>query len=217
MDQQSNGGMESATRIFEALADRYAWTFVTTRETHFNARWRSGGARVIVAPFDEHTNRLQRAKSYLNWSSTIFRCVASTGVDVIHANDTRAFNAASLPARLFRKPLLMTVRDTKGDGEAYGQVWRRAARQCRTIVTLSTEMGAVMAENIGAPPSKIRTINSIVDLVRFAPPSADERRTARAALGIAEEEFAIRRGGRRGRPALRVPDASRCRPPCPRP
>ena len=183
--------MESSTRIFEALSDRYDWTFVTTRETHFNPRWRDSGAQVAVCPFDEQADRLRRGAAYLAWSSSIFRCIASRGIDLIHANDTRAFNAASLPALLLRKPLVMTVRDTKGAGEPYGRVWRQAARQCRNIITLSSEMGEVMAENIGAAPSKLRTINSIVDLVRFAPPTPDGRRAARAALGIAEGEFAI--------------------------
>jgi len=191
VESRSNGGLESATRIFEALAGHYDWTFVTTRETIFTARWRAGGARVIVTPFEEGAARTARAINYARWGARILAAAVSTRADCIHANDTRAYKAASLPARLLQLPLLLTIRDTKAENETYGRHWREAARQCRRIVILSDEMGRIIAEKTGASPTKLCTINSIVDLVRFAPPSPEERLNSRVALGIGPKEFAI--------------------------
>ena len=39
--------MESATQIFETLADDFRWTLLTNRETPRTERWRAGGARVV--------------------------------------------------------------------------------------------------------------------------------------------------------------------------
>jgi len=191
VESHSNGGLESATSIFEALAGRYDWTLVTTRETIFTARWRAGGARVIVTPFEEGDARAARAINYARWGARILAAAVFTRADCIHANDTRAYKAASVPARLLQLPLLLTVRDTKAEDETYGRHWREAARQCRRIVTLSDEMGRIIAQKTGASPTKLCTINSIVDLARFAPPSEEERAASRAMLGMAPEEFAI--------------------------
>jgi glycosyltransferase involved in cell wall biosynthesis len=190
-DKLSNGGLESATRIFEALADRYNWTFITTRETAFTARWRKGGAQTIVTPFQESTSRLAETLSYARWAAKILAAARAKRADCIHANDIRAFTAASLPARVLRLPVLLTVRDTKAEGEVYGRHWRRAALQCQRIVTLSDEMKSVIAERTGASLDKVRTINSIVDLERFAPSSGRARASCRSALAIAQHEFAV--------------------------
>lgn len=191
LPNRSDGGLESSTRIFEALAGYYEWTLVTTRETTFTARWRAGGARVIVTPFAEDAARLAKVIDYARWGARILAAAWAARADCIHANDIRAFNAASLPARLLRLPLLQTVRDTKGEGQIYGRQWYRAVRQCRRIVTLSSEMGRIIAGATGASQEKLRTINSIVDLSRFRPASKEERASLRAMLGVAPQEFAI--------------------------
>ena len=191
LPNQSDSGLESATSIFEALREDYDWTLVTTRETDFTERWRAGNARVIVTPFEDSGFRPAKALNYARWAARIFAAARAARADCIHANDHRAFNAASLPARLLRLPLLLTVRDTKAKGEIYGRHWHSAARQCHRIITLSKEMGRIICEATGAQPEKLRTINSIVDLARFAPPSEEERAASRAALSMAPEEFAI--------------------------
>lgn len=191
LPNQSDGGLESATRIFEALARDHDWTLVTTRETAFTERWRAGGARVVVSPFEGSASDAARGLGYARWAGHIFSAARTGRADLIHVNDTRAFIAASLPARLLRLPLVLTVRDTKVQGEPYGRHWRRAARLCARIVTLSDEMGRIIAEKTGAPPERLCTINSIVDLVRFAPPAEEERAAGREALGIAAGEFAV--------------------------
>jgi glycosyltransferase involved in cell wall biosynthesis len=191
LPHRSDGGLESATRIFEALSDDYEWSFVTTRETEFTDRWRTGGARVILSPFSENLSRPMQMLNYARWASRIFAAAVSTRADCIHANDIRAYNAASLPVHLLRLPLLLTVRGTKATGGPYGRHWRRAARQCHRIDTLSDEMARIIADATGGPQEKIRTINSIVDLAEFTPPSAEERAAARHSLGIGQREFAI--------------------------
>lgn len=191
LPNESDGGLESATRIFEALAREYDWTFVTTRETRFTERWRAGGARVIVSAFDTQAPRPIQVIQYARWATRILVAAISARADCIHVNDTRAFKAAALSAQLLRLPLLLTVRDTKAQGETYGNHWRQAARQCDRIITLSDEMGGVIADAVGGQRARLRTVHSIVDLARFVPPSESERAECRAALGIAPEEFAI--------------------------
>ena len=145
LPNQSDGGLESATSIFEALREDYDWTLVTTRETDFTERWRAGNARVIVTPFEDSGFRPAKALNYARWAARIFAAARAARADCIHANDHRAFNAASLPARLLRLPLLLTVRDTKAKGEIYGRHWHSAARQCHRIITLSKWL----ADNLG--------------------------------------------------------------------
>jgi glycosyltransferase involved in cell wall biosynthesis len=146
---------------------------------------------VTIVAFSNDASAPGTAWGYARWAAAILRASMTAKAQCIHVNDIRAFSAASLPARLLRLPLLLTVRDTKAEGDAYGRHWRRAARQCTRIIALSDEMSSFVAANIGAAPAKVRTINSIVDLERFVPPSNGERAACRAALGIAEDEFAV--------------------------
>lgn len=187
----SDGGIESATRIFEALVANYRWCLVTTHDTHFLARWRERGAHVSIAALDYGDKGLMLLRGYVGWSSRILIAALLEKPSVIHANDTRALKAAAPVARLLRLPLLLTVRDTKAPGEPYPSHWRQATRICRRIVTLSDEMGDILSAQIGAPRELFYTINSIVDLDQFSPPSTKQRENLRLQLGIGEMEFAV--------------------------
>jgi glycosyltransferase involved in cell wall biosynthesis len=183
--------MESATQIFEVLSRDFAWTLVTNRESLFTERWRKGGANVALSPVDTQKGRVARLLSRLRWSAVVAEQILRRRPVLVHANDIRAYQAAALPARLARTPLLFTIRDTKAEGEPYGRHWRLAARQARALVTLSDEMRDIVVRRIPVPADKVVTVNSIVDLQRYAPLPDTERQALRRQLGIVEGQFAV--------------------------
>ena len=188
---QSNGGMESVTQIFDALAGDFDWSLVTTRESAFTDRWRAGGAHVTVSPVDEREGRVARALERSRWSAVVAKQLWLQRPNVVHANDIRAYQAAALPVRLSRAPLLFTIRDTKAHNESYGRQWRVAACQAQKLVTLSDEMRDIVIKRVPVSADKVITINSIVDLQNYAPLNDEARRKLRDHLGIAEKQFAI--------------------------
>ena len=188
----SNGGMESATRIFEGLRDRFDWRLLTTREMPRTQRWREGGAKVAVTPFDEEGSKWARRFAGLRWNAAFARAEKSFRPDIVHLNDIQSYQAyafAHLPGG--KPPLVFTLRDTTPPGQPYSPIWSKLAKDAERIVVLSEEMGAELTRKLPAAAGKIEVINSIVDLQNFTPPSDEERVSARRRLGIGEHEFAI--------------------------
>lgn len=109
----------------------------------------------------------------------------------VHANDIRACRIAALPARIWRVPLLFTLRSIKSSHERYGKHWHRATGHCQGLIALSEELGAEATKRIGIPDSKITVISSIVDIDEFSPAGEAAKRSTRYALGISGGEFAI--------------------------
>lgn len=190
-DNRANGGAESATRIYEALADYFQWSFITTHESDFTRRWRRSGAAVTVVPFDTGSSIAKRLVQWTHWYLRVVWLMLRNRPDCVHANDIRACRIAALPARLLRIPLLFTVRDSKSPHEWYGGHWHRATKHCKRVITLSKEMAAEVSDRIGVPKNLIVAINSIVDTHKFAPVRASDRRVRRRALNIGDGEFAI--------------------------
>ncbi|WP_170002373.1 glycosyltransferase family 4 protein [Pseudopontixanthobacter vadosimaris] len=188
----SNGGVESATRIFEALRARYQWALLTTREMPRLQRWRRGGARVIIAPFDETASRFLRRLAGLLWSLRFVREIQTFEPDIVHCNDIQSYQAYSFIPRMFRQaPLLFTLRDTRTPGSKPGPIWHKLVDQATIIVVLSKEMGENLSTDIPAARPKLKVINSIVDLKQFQPTCADEKAAARRRLGIADAQYAV--------------------------
>jgi glycosyltransferase involved in cell wall biosynthesis len=173
------------------LADEYEWSMVTTHETWFTDRWRRRGAKVSVVRFDERQGRIEKLARFAHWNVVLLRAVVAHRPGVVHANDLRAFEAAYPVARVANRPILLTQRDTKPEGAVLGRQWHQAGRHCRTIVTLSDDMGDYLHAHTGVARSRLRTINSMVDLQRFRPPLPEERSTQRARLGIATDDFVV--------------------------
>jgi glycosyltransferase involved in cell wall biosynthesis len=188
---RSDGGLESSTRIFERLADDYEWSMVTTHETWFTDRWRRRGANVRVVRFDERQGRMEKFARFARWNAVVLRTAIAHRPGVVHANDLRAFEAAYPAARVVRRPILLTQRDTKPEGAVPGRQWHQAAHRCRTIVTLSDGMGDYLHAHTGVARSRLLTINSMVDLQRFRPPLPEERSTQRARLGVGPADFLV--------------------------
>lgn len=187
VDRGSNGGMESATRIFEALADDFRWTLMTNRETARTARWRAGGADTVLFPFDEGAGRLARAGRLTLASLRALRVKA----DILHGNDIRGVQVLLPAARMRKVPLAMTLRDTKPEDERYGAHWQRMARRLHALVGLSDDMMRRVGSRLPVPQDRRHTINSIVDLDQFAPVASVDRAALRGRLGIGPGDIAI--------------------------
>lgn len=185
----SNGGMESATQIFEALSAQVNWTLLTNKNTARTERWRKGGARVIVQPLSDTQPRPLRALQLALWALRARQL--ARGADVLHSNDIRAAQALMPSAQATGLPLIHTIRDTKAPGETYGRQWSRLAQNASQVVCLSHEM----AEMVGAALPEARagnrmtTIHSIVDLARFHP--ATDKSALKASLGMPKSELSI--------------------------
>lgn len=189
---KSNGGMESATRIFEALRTQFDWSLVTTREMPRTERWRRGGSRVTVTPFDDAKPSWFRRMQGIVWSARLGLEILRFRPSVVHCNDIQSFRALSLlPAWLRRAPLIFTLRDTRPPGNRPGPVWQKLLRHARRIVVLSRDMGARFSDDIPGAEGKIVVINSIVDLESNAPIGHHQRLKTRARLGIQPDEFAV--------------------------
>lgn len=169
---QSNGGMESATQIFEQLADRFDWFLMTNRESAFTKRWRNAGATVNVVPFEAERGALERRSGFVRWGLALRAFLRRVRADIIHVNDIRACIAGRIALAWSRRyvPLLMTERDVKPPGEPYGWHWRWATKNCVAIVALSVEMKEALASRVPFPSERIWVINSIVQADGLRPP-----------------------------------------------
>jgi glycosyltransferase involved in cell wall biosynthesis len=186
-DRGSNGGMESATLIFEALAHEFRWTLMTNRETPRTARWRAGGARVVLFTFNNDAGKIVRGAQL----SLAAARALTMRANILHGNDIRGAQALLPAAQLRRLPLALTLRDTKPTDKRYGAQWHIVGRRLDALIMLSDEMGQREGDRLPVAASRLHTINSIVDLDTFCPLEPEQRTTLRARLGIGTEECAI--------------------------
>lgn len=190
-DRGSNGGMESATRIFEALAGDIRWTLITNRDTSRTERWRVGGARVVRFSFNENANNVVRRIRLAAAAGQALSVALRFLPDILHGNDIRSVQMLAPAARVMQRPLAFTLRDTKPSAQSYGGHWQRAARRVDALVTLSGEMQRAVVGRLPVPYSRMRTIGSIVDLCQFQPVTGAERAILRARLGFNDDELAL--------------------------
>lgn len=209
---RSNGGLESATQIFEALHDAFQWTFVTNHRSAFVRRWSDRGARVVIVSAETNHGGLRRAWASARLALRLMVIARFSRPDVFHANDSRSMTALLALPRVLRSRLLFTVRGTQMPDKMYGRHWREAAERCQRIVVLSHEMAAALAPRLGADPARFEVIESIVDLQRFHP-REDGRQAGVVAIGSIGV-FALNKGQlgliESAAPLLRA-DPGRCR------
>lgn len=189
--RRSNGGMESATRLFEALRGDFRWTLITDRETERTERWRAGGAEVVALRADEVASSLRKAWHSAALAAATARRAGGQRPTIVHANDIQTARAVVWVSRLLGAPFVFTLRDTKPPGEPYGAHWRRTTQRVSALVTLSRDMRNTAAERLQVPADRVAVIPSVVDLDRFRPVSAEERAAIRARLGIGACEVAV--------------------------
>jgi glycosyltransferase involved in cell wall biosynthesis len=190
-DRQSNGGIESATQIFEALSREFDWTLLTNAMNGRTLRWTKLGARVELFKYQEDDRRWRRVWSLVKLLKRTLYLSLHLRPEIIHANDIRAARVALICSSLLSIPLVFTIRATKTAGEAYGRHWRQVCRRASKVVVLSGEMARAVAANLGVAVSCIEVIYSIVDADRFRPSGEVDRRNLRADLGIRGDEVAV--------------------------
>lgn len=93
--------------------------------------------------------------------------------------------AALLLARLYRKPLCITVRGNEafylGQGRLRQALVRRSLRSCAGVITVSEDLRQKVLRRTGLAPQDVQTVPNGVDLALFRP---GNRAEARRALGL---------------------------------
>lgn len=188
---ESNGGVESATRIFEALHGRFSWLLLTNRETPRTARWRQLGAKISLISFDEEAPRLKRRLQGLGWTARFAYEIIKRRPALVHLNDIQSFQVFSYLPKKLSPRFLFTLRDTREPGTRYGPIWKKLVSRADSIVVLSDEMAEMFSHQLPEAREKTRVINSIVDLTDLTPASTAERASARRKLRIPPDQLAI--------------------------
>jgi glycosyltransferase involved in cell wall biosynthesis len=196
---RANGGLTSLSAQLERL-EAYAPVLITDRESEFTERWRSAGYEVHVWPEmvleavrSPALRRLRRAGRLVTVNQRVRGVLARSGCRLVHCNDLLALLHVAPAARLMGCKVLFSVRSTQG---VRGLRWRVARALCHRVLALSGEMREHLERELrplaqSLPVADIEAMYSVVDLERMRPPSARERAQARAARGIAEQEFAL--------------------------
>jgi glycosyltransferase involved in cell wall biosynthesis len=110
---------------------------------------------------------------------------------LLHANDTTMFRPMYLIAKILRKKVLVTIRDTKPSKQRYtGLHWRWMKDDCVSVITLSSSMADELSRRIGIERTRITVISSLV----AAPTGimgAHQKRDLRRALGVPINKFIV--------------------------
>lgn len=195
---RSNGGVESATQILERLPDLDRTVF-TQKQTPMNERWRAAGCavRLLTAP-DAMTplpssalvRRSARSIRMALTNRHSYSWLNGRNHGVLHCNDAAAFWHLAPGARLAKRPVVYSVRDTfdtQTPSQAVVKKWRRKFDMTSRIVVLSEEMRDFYVSVLGLEPAlaaKIDAIPSIVDFARFRPAFPPERAALRGELNL---------------------------------
>jgi glycosyltransferase involved in cell wall biosynthesis len=201
---QADGGLRSITEIVRNIPeiDKY---IVTNLASDIGKIW-SDHADLAIWPMTEASYTSSSSKAFYRLKQIyrrlannlrMFLLVRRLHIDVVHANDHRAFWNVALGARLAGAKIIFNVRDTlRSEGKTI-PLWRACLAICDRFLVLSEEMVAHFREAL-RPTSdhprnaaKFSFIYSIVDKAIYYPVSRAERIELRKKLAIAE-----------GRPAL---------------
>lgn len=142
------------------------------------------GVRVIRVNVD-----VRKGASKATASVRMIAALASVlpGVDVVHLHGVSQKNVpVALMAQLLRKPTVLTLHTSGQDdpqgASARGRVSDWAFRSANLILPVSPNL-VRRCEEAGIPSSRIRLTPNGIDLERFRPPVADERKVLRRELG----------------------------------
>lgn len=116
----------------------------------------------------------------LTWLA--YRWLRRQPVDVIYANNSRAFVWGTLAARLARRPVVWHVHNVFGDGKTLA-ILQRLVRWPIVKQVICASQGA--ADQFRQPPDKFSVIPTGVDLERFAPQSGA---ALRAEFGLTSDQ-----------------------------
>jgi glycosyltransferase involved in cell wall biosynthesis len=123
--------------------------------------------------------------------------------DIIHAHSSKAGALARAAAVLLRHPhCLYTPHAYYGMAKPFSLKVRffnwveRSIGRVGLTVAISEDEAAFARTTLGICPDRISVIHNPVDAERFAPPTTEERREARARLGIPEHAVVLATIGR---------------------
>jgi glycosyltransferase involved in cell wall biosynthesis len=199
----ADGGIRSIGEMIRAVPDTAKWV-VTNIESGVTEALRQDAPVMIwdmpEAQYNQARSkigyRVKQVRARIANNIRAWRTVRRLGVNILHANDHRAFWNTVFGARLAGAKVILNVRDTMLKGGNV-RMWRTALRWCDRFLVLSQEMLDSWRRDL-APVSdrpenrdKFAFLYSIVDRTRFFPVNDAERSRLRAELGIEE-----------GRPAL---------------
>lgn len=143
-------------------------------------RLRSAGIACYRAPYRRRLGLVANAQATL-------AAARAFGPDVVHVQWRLCSPYAELCRRRLGLPYLFVLHTP---GTRRGAFWGRAA------VAVSSGTHDELVHRFGVPPERAHLIWNGRDDSRFRPPSAEERRLARAACGLDEGTFAVAWVGR---------------------
>ena len=195
----ADGGIRSITELI-AAAGGDAKHVVTNLESGVTDRlrtvapvsiWDMSGEDGYGARGSKWKLRAKQVKGRLENNLRTYREVRRRKVDILHANDHRAFWNTVFGARAAGAKVIFNVRDTMMEGRPVGQ-WKRALTLCDRFLVLSKEMIESWRADL-RPASesahnrdKFAYIYSIVDRDVFFPVEEAARGELRQVLGIEE-------------------------------
>jgi glycosyltransferase involved in cell wall biosynthesis len=115
--------------------------------------------------------------------------------DVVHVHGFSQKNVpVALMAWLMRKPVVLTLHTSGQDepqaADSRGRLASWAFRSARLILPVSPNLHQRCVD-AGIPPSQLRLTPNGIDLARFRPASAEERRELRRSLGWRDDERVV--------------------------
>jgi L-malate glycosyltransferase len=141
------------------------------------------------ASFRMHPLHTSRALLEMLRSSRAVRgLVRARRPGVVHANTTRAGLISLAARRGGGPPVLVHIRDWVPEGRVPRATLRTIARGADLVVANSRWVAAQVRS--AAPAARMKVIHNPVDLRRFDPEAVD-RRAARAALGLVDDDLAL--------------------------
>ena len=200
----ADGGIRSISEIISAGRDM-AGLIVTNIESPVTDKLKTLAPTAIWEMGEESYNRRGNKIVYRfnqvyqrlanNWR--MYKTIRSTGANILHANDHRAFWNTAFGARMAGAKVILNVRDTMREGAKTVWLWRKALDLCDCFLVLSQEMVDYWVRDLKpasdkpANRAKFAYIYSIVDQKIFHPVDAAARTALRGEFGVDESRPAL--------------------------
>jgi glycosyltransferase involved in cell wall biosynthesis len=188
-------GMEVAICSGGALAGR----------THFNidtghsqaagsplpADYERAGIRHFDASIPASPHRLRELPQLLLIPvamGQVFRAIRRFRPDVVHSHSRQMGLYARVAQALLSVPFVSTVHSPV---TPRNRLWARTTFLGARVLAVSDEIRAGLIRDYGVAPDRVRTVSPGPDAGHFRPPTADERRAARARWGLDDSPFVL--------------------------
>ncbi|MCW3848505.1 glycosyltransferase family 4 protein [Sphingomonas sp. LB-2] len=204
----ADGGIRSIGEMISAVPDVAKWV-VTNAESGVTESLRKDAPVMIwdmpEAGYNQSKSkiayRIGQVRARLANNIRAWRTVKKLGINILHANDHRAFWNTMFGAKLAGAKVILNVRDTMIEGGNV-KMWKGALARCDRFLVLSQEMLDAWKRDLApesegpAAAGKFAFLYSIVDRTRFFPVDAAAKRALRGELGIEDAQPALAYVGR---------------------